>query len=135
MKYLAFLSLLLAGHADAAPCLTYSDATIQGVLSSESFAGPPNYESVAAGDKEETYFFVTLQRPACISKGSSDFDVAIEQIRKVQLVFEWQSAQPSYKSLQPFLTKNVTCTGVLFGRQTGHHHSDVLLDKAKCHAT
>lgn len=135
MKYLVLLGLVLPGIAAAEPCLKYSEATIHGVLSQESFAGPPNYESVAAGDKEETYLFVTLRTPACVSKGRSEFDVAVEKTDKIQLVFDWQSAATSHKELQQFLAKKVTCTGSLFGRHTGHHRTQVLLASAKCHAT
>lgn len=35
--------------------------------------------------------------------------------------------QPT-ETLQKYLNKQVTVSGTLFGAQTGHHHTDILLD-------
>ena len=104
-------------------------------LTSETFPGPPNYQSAAAGDQLETYFFVTLARPVCVSEGSSELEPAIERVQTIQLIFDSKTARDSHRQLWPSLNRGIACSGVLLGRHTGHHHSEVMLIDAKCHDT
>jgi hypothetical protein len=133
MRALAsLLLLLLASQALAAECLGYSPIELRGVLRSETFPGPPNYESVATGDKAETYFFVVPAEPLCVRQGdTSGLEPAATGVRRVQLIFFDLSA---YDKLRPFLGKEVRCTGKLIGAHTGHHHSEVLLTNSECNA-
>lgn len=135
MKAIAALLFVTCGAASASPCLDYRETTLRGTLSSETFAGPPDYESIASGDSAETYFFITLLAPVCVSAGSSDLEPAIQSLQRIQLIFESDAAQKSYDSLRPHLGELIECRGVLLGSHTGHHHSEVMLDHAKCHAT
>ena len=134
MRYLALLAMLFMGSSHAAPCLDYREIEIRGVLTSKTFPGPPNYESVSAGDQKETCFFVGLAKPVCVSNGGAALEPAGQRIRKIQLVFGWETAQDAYDQLRPSLGRRVSCKGVLLGSHTGHHHSDVMLTEAKCHA-
>jgi len=133
MKGLAVLLLLLVtSQALAGECLGYSPVELSGILSSETFPGPPNYESVATGDKSETYFFVVPVSPLCVRQGdASGLEPAAAGVRGVQLIFFDLSA---YDKLRPFLGKKVRCTGNLIGAHTGHHHSEVLLTNSECDA-
>ena len=126
---------VLSGVAQAETCADYHQIHLRGILSSQTFPGPPNYTSVSSGDAEETYFFINLAQPVCVSKGQSPLEPAIDHIDNIQLIFDWRSARDSYEALRPYLQKSVECTGVLLGRHTGHHHSEVMLTDAKCHAT
>lgn len=133
MKYLALLAMLLVGSTHAA-CLDYREIEIHGVLVAATLPGPPNYESIEAGDERETYFFVKLSKPTCVTKGIGALEPSVQKIQKIQLIFDLQAAQDSYDQLRPSLRKRVSCKGVLLGMHTGHHHSDVVLSEAKCHA-
>ena len=127
------LTLAFATPGYGAECLNYNKIQVRGMLSSQTFPGPPNYETASSGDLEETYFFITLVRPMCVAKGKSELEPTVERIESIQLIFDWQTAQSSYKSLRPYLGKTVECSGVLLGQHTAHHHSEVMLTQATCH--
>lgn len=119
--------------AHATSCLEYSvPVALHGKLSRHSFPEQPNYESVAKGDAEASYFFITPLSPLCVAKGTAvdGSEPKIEATKFVQLVFE--NADESYSRLRPYLGKDVVCDGYLFAATTGHHHSPVLLWKVKC---
>lgn len=131
----AYLALLFLTSQSYAACLNYQPVEIAGALSRETFPGPPNYESVASGDAEETYFFVTLASPECVVQGdNSGLEPAAESVTTIQLVFNWTSAANDYQLLKPYLGSQVICRGTLLGQHTGHHHTPILLTDAKCHA-
>jgi hypothetical protein len=124
--------LLVASQALAGECLGYASVELRGVLRSEAFPGPPNYESVTAGDKAETYFFVVPAAPLCVRQDHTfGLEPAAAGVRRIQLIFFDLSA---YDKLRPFLGKEVRCTGKLIGAHTGHHHSEVLLTNSECNA-
>jgi hypothetical protein len=58
------------GRQTADGCINLSESsahvTVEGRLTLQLFPGPPNYESIAAGDSEERTFIVELPRSACI---------------------------------------------------------------------
>lgn len=130
MKKLAFLILLSQG-CFAGQCITYTNTEISGTLYRQTFAGPPNYESVAAGDIAETYFLLKLAKPTCVSGGrpENDFEENYAAVSNVLLALTGPSA---FESLRPLLGKVITCTGSLFSAHTGHHHTEVLLSEASC---
>jgi len=130
------VALVLIGTASgiAAPCLTYSgEVKLEGTLSRHTFAEQPNYESIERGDAKATYFFVSLREPVCVAEGKNDdgLEPAEPRVDRVQLVFT-DSATESYSSLGPLLGKTVWCRGSLYHSISGHHHSPVLLEDAKC---
>lgn len=88
----AALLALAAGGAHAAPgtetCLPYApaEATISGTLGAETYAGPPNYDSIEHGDLPQTAFFLALDKPVCVSGGGDSGNPAaperhVEKIR------------------------------------------------------
>jgi hypothetical protein len=123
--------LLAPALALASGCASYTEAELTGKLVSDTFAGPPNYESIEAGDAKETYFFLSLSPPICVAKGQSDsaLEPAQDGVVSVQLVLNGKS---TYESLRPFLGKTITCRGSLFASHTGHHHAPVLMWEASC---
>lgn len=112
---------LVAGGAQAA-CLSYTGATtVSGVVKLETFPGPPNYESVAAGDAAERVPLLRLDQPACVSAGDVEAgEVPQVEVYEIQLVL-----RPGFVDLDG---KRVAATGQVFPATTGHHHSTVLLD-------
>jgi hypothetical protein len=124
------LTLGLLGVASEPPaCLPPDPATVtlSGVLERQTSPGPPNYDSIAAGDAPETYFVLHLDQPVCLS------DLPDNPASLIQLVFNSSSAQ-SYESLRPWLGQPMTCNGKLFWWQTGHHHTPILLTVTSCSA-
>lgn len=70
------------------PCLPYApaEATVSGTLGAETYAGPPNYDSIERGDLPQTAFFLALDKPVCVSGGGDPASAAapernVEKIR------------------------------------------------------
>ena len=63
----AVLCFLFAAGTSANECQNYQNAQLVGTLQQQTFAGPPNYESIAAGDKAERYFLLKLSAPICVN--------------------------------------------------------------------
>ncbi len=133
MPTLVFLALLITGvllrPQQAAPCLRYGsgEVTIQGELSRRTFPGPPNYESVAAGDSAETAILVTLASPVCVtpdSASASPDDVFENDVHEIQLAV---AADSVWRQLGQVRGQRVAVTGTLFHAISGHHHTRVLL--------
>jgi hypothetical protein len=93
---------------------------LKGTIRRHTFAGPPNYESVAKGDLAETVWLLHLTQPICVS-ASSDWEKETG-ISKVQLVFANSSQYD-----KAFLNRKVDVTGTLYRQHTGHHHTKVLI--------
>lgn len=130
MRLFLFLTLISA-VANAEQCVSYKNTEITGTLYKDTFAGPPNYESIADGDKPETYFLVKLVKPVCVDggAGADELEGNFTDIKNIQLVLNGES---TYDSLRTSLGKPVKCTGNLFSAHTGHHHTEVLLSEVKC---
>ena len=126
---MTFLLLFLLIKLDAAPvaqtCVSYEpDAvSVTGTIKRHTFAGPPNYESVAKGDQPERIWVLHLTRPICVS-ASGDREEE-KNVSDLQLVFP--GAQDDYRRYKPLVNRRVTVKGKLFHQHTGHHHTTVLL--------
>jgi hypothetical protein len=130
MKRFLFAALAsLCLQEAAATCLEYVESQVVGSLVTRTFPGPPNYESITAGDRLESFFFVLLAKPICLSKGKSSLEPALEEVREVQLLLANDKVRVA---LQPFLGSEVSCTGTPLGAHTGHHHAQLLLENAEC---
>ena len=109
-------------------CLHYEPAgvSLKGRVVHEIFPGPPNYQSIRKGDRKEEIWVLTLEQPVCVdaSEDKSDFDVARQGIRRVQLVFSDGSQFEKYKDI---LSGEVVAIGSLYGAHAGHHHTEVLM--------
>lgn len=132
----AALLLLASAHgANAvASCYPYEpkSVTLSGVLIRKTFPGRPNYANLAKGDEPETYFLLRLSKPVCtVAPAGNGIDGPVSSVAQMQLVF-LHGAATSYKELQPYIGKEVRCTGKLFSAETGHHHTPVLMTVKKC---
>ena len=116
-------------------CLSYEPTVVKiaGTLTRKTFPGPPNYESVRRGDRAETYWFVELHAPVCVTEDKADPDLNPSQDRvgKIQLVLD----PDAYKTYKGLVDGEVVATGSLFGAHTGHHHTPVLLTTKFIEAT
>lgn len=124
------LSLLLCAPAVAGAdeCLVDGEsATLTGKVWRETFPGPPNYESIEAGDKPETHWILTTDQPYCgeaISFESGDTYRIPGELTRFQLVLDGDQ----YEDNQSLVFNNATVTGSLFAGHTGHHHTSMLID-------
>lgn len=125
---MSLLLLILLITTEPAPvaqaCLTYEPDTVslKGTIKRRTFAGPPNYESVAKGDQPERMWVLHLARPICVS-ASGDRNEE-KNVSRIQLVF---AGAEDYRRYRSFVNRRATVSGSLFHAQTGHHYTRVLL--------
>lgn len=112
--------------ASAAACLDVRDQAqlvFSGRLTQSVFPGPPNYESIDAGDKAETAFLLGLTQPICAS--GDEFLSPDERISTVHVYSEDAQTAAELKRLTD---QEVRVTGVeAFGSNTGHHRARLVV--------
>jgi hypothetical protein len=125
---LAALLLVLGLEAPGvAECHGWSPASVSlsGKLVSETFPGPPNYESVAQGDQPETYWILLLEKPVCVDGvddlGQGHLEARVERI---QLVLTPELQKKHHASVGSL----VEVTGMFMAAVSGHHQTKVLLE-------
>jgi hypothetical protein len=125
MRALLVLAVLLLAAPAHADCLSYAGRVeLDGMLVRRVYPGPPNYESVARGDRAETAWLLRLSRPACVAADARDpggINLAVEDLREVQLVLTPEQLRRARAG------QRVALSGALFGAHTGHHRTPVLL--------
>jgi hypothetical protein len=106
-------------------CVNYEPdtVTLRGRIVRRTFAGPPNYESIARGDEREQVWLLHLAKPICVSPGTDSPKET--SVSDVQLVFT--EGRPQYDRYRPLVGQQVIASGTLFHAITGHHHTKVLL--------
>jgi len=117
---------LMVARTAAEPCIQYEPTEVQleGRVVRETFPGPPNHESVEAGDTPEVVWILTLDRPVCVDASRTDEENPKEaDVTRVQLVLEpWQ-----YDKYKAFVGHQAWVQGTLFHATTGHHHEAILM--------
>ena len=121
-------SLIFIAQPACAECLKYEPApvTLNGVIRIRVDFGPPNYGEDPKTDSREPHLYLHLDKAVCVD-ADGDQDAAnnvklMEMVYFVKLPFrhEW-------------LGKHVSITGTLFGWQTAHHHTPVLITPTETH--
>jgi hypothetical protein len=110
----------------AAACLSYEPdvVSVYGIIREKDFPGPPNYESIARGDRRETSWILTLDKTVCVTgKGGDALDEQEANVSEMQLVLD----SAGYAKYRGLLMKPVAVRGTLFHAHTGHHRTRVLL--------
>jgi hypothetical protein len=109
----------------ASDCLKYepSESVVSGVIKSEVFPGPPEYEGIQKGDKPETYWILHLDAPICVDQTDpkNDIDVPESNVLSLQLVIT------DYDKYRSLLGKHVKVKGRLMHQITIHHRTIVLI--------
>jgi hypothetical protein len=127
MTLLLLLILLTSSEPSslAQKCVAYEPDTVSlaGTIKRRTFAGAPNYESVARGDQPEQVWVLRLARPICVSASGDQEEE--KNVSDLQLVFT--DAEKEYPRYRSFVGRRVTVNGTLFHAHTGHHHTSVLL--------
>jgi len=116
---MTFVLLLLLTMSQDQKCVSYEpdQVVLTGTIRRHTFPGPPNFESIAKGDRPETYWLLHLEQPICVS-ASSQWE-AEAGVSDVQLIIT--------KYDKTLVGRKVVATGTLFQAHTGHHHTPVLL--------
>lgn len=128
IRPLLLLTFFISSFAMAKNQLVYFEpkyVELNGVIRTLQFAGPPNYESIKNGDKDETGPYLILNHPIdaqLIPKLQNDIDVPEKNVKLLQLVVENNDDWPKIKE-----GNYVRIIGTLFHAHTGHHHTRVLL--------
>jgi len=122
MRLLFILLPLISTTAFACPSGGGAEITINGVVSIETHPGPPNYESVESGDRAESNWFVTLEKPMCFSPDQDYMDSGVT-INKLQLLLYKMKGKINMKE-----GKKYTFTGTTVPSHTGHHRTKVMLE-------
>ena len=134
MKIFPLALLFFCLPAQARECISYSEKTsLSGTLTEQTFAGPPNYQSIAGGDRKESYLFIALSQPICVAPGTDPKEQnerGASNVKIVQLLFPYTDR--SAVLLRRQLGKHVSCAGEIWPQQTGHHHSRILFTEAAC---
>jgi hypothetical protein len=123
-----FISILCKGSDQKQNKTLFYEAAsveIKGRLSVKTFPGPPNYESIKAGDKAESCNYLTLSEPidvtSDLSKPRDYRDDTEKNLILIQLIVFDDNLNPV---IRKFIKSKevVTLRGSLTHRLTGHHH-------------
>lgn len=105
-----------------------SVSVITGTVTTESFYGPPGFGEHPKTDSKEEVYILTVEKPINVISKETDenaTNTTKENVSKIQLIMPDNNDASGYKN------KTVRLTGTFFGPQTGHHHTDVLMDVQK----
>src|SRR5262249_7685267 len=103
-----------------------------GTIVSESYPGPPHFESLSRGDRPEKFWFLLLQQAGCIAPDPRDPDMnpGEKKITKIQLVFPGVDDPGDLAigaTIQKLTGRPPRVSGTLFGAQRPNEHTAVLL--------
>jgi hypothetical protein len=101
------------------------EVEVSGLLYEEIYPGPPEYTSVAMGDRPERAVFLTLNEPINveIKKGEEvdSFNESEKGVRELQVVFS--DSMPTAHQMK----KEIALSGTLYHAHTAHHQRRVLM--------
>jgi hypothetical protein len=128
LKILTSLVLLATASPLYAACLQYEPAkvTLVGVVRTRVDFGPPNYGENPKTDSKEKHLYLHLDKAVCV-----DADGDREAAKNVKLMEMVYFVKLPFR--HEWLDKHVSVTGTLFGWQTAHHHTPVLITPMETH--
>jgi hypothetical protein len=128
MRTLFLLVLIISVPIASRSQCVYSETTtvsLNGTIYAKDFPGPPNFESIRAGDERMRYWIFRLDKPICVEGDSFDND-RVSNVRRLQLVFMDGSFYQRYRRYVRE-HRRFKVTGSLFHRNTGHHVTEILI--------
>ena len=128
IRSMFLLALIIsAPMAARSQCLESEPApvTLTGTIYAKNFPGPPNFDSIRAGDERMQYWIFRLDKPICVEGDSFDNTRAFN-VRDLQLVFPDRSFYTQYRRYVRE-HRRFKVTGSLFHQQTGHHVTKILI--------
>jgi hypothetical protein len=115
-------------------CLDYqpSQVVLRGKLARQVFPGRPNFADLRKGDEPEDSLILHLTKPICVNDNTLvDMTADAESnVQEVQLVV---ANNDDWKKASPLAGREITVSGSLFHRVTGHHHTAVLITVRNVH--
>lgn len=112
---LAVILSAASGSASvAADCLYYGDVSLSGRLVQQTYAGPPDFESVTRGDKPLVIWVLQLDPSVCIVLPGSSYTSSHGE-REIQLVLgeEPYARTDRYAEYRHLLGKRIDVSGRL----------------------
>jgi hypothetical protein len=70
LGFVLALTILLAKSSLASRCIGYGSVTLEGILVRQTYAGPPDFESVTQGDAPVIIWVLQLNESMCVESGS-----------------------------------------------------------------
>lgn len=111
-----FLLLIAASWSGpvAAYCLYYGDVSLTGRLVQQTYAGPPDFESVTKGDAPLVIWILQLDTGVCITSDSASYPNVYNE-REIQLVLgnDQYARTAPYVEYRYLLGKKISVTGTL----------------------
>jgi hypothetical protein len=93
--------------ADEYSCLQYGPIRLVGTLVRQTYAGPPDYESVTKGDEPRVIWVLQLDRRVCVSSN-------VRYPREpTQMEIELALPADQYAQYRPLLGQKIIATGEL----------------------
>ena len=134
IKFIGFTVFLYVGSIWGKPekVFAFDPKTVElaGVIETQTFPGPPNYESIKGGDEIENGWYLKLLEPVTVVADNPQTGLGEEtqsNIKILQMAIDYSKIPE--KTLP--IGKKVKVKGKLFSRLTGHHHSRVLINVAE----
>src|SRR5689334_20472365 len=124
----AVIVFVLTASPAFAACLKYEPAkvTLEGVIRVRVDFGPPNYGENPKTDSKEPHLYLHLDKTVCV-----DADGDQEAAKDVKLMEMVYFVKSPFRD--EWLGKHVSVSGTLFGWQTAHHHTPVLITPTETH--
>ena len=126
----ALVIALLATGAPAArgdSCYHYAPAPVEltGRLIQRTLPGPPNYQSIARGDRPELVDLLILDAPICTI---ADYKGVSTDAFQGQDTIQVRRAEATWRDVRRLTGQRVTVTGGLAEWALGKDHTPVLID-------
>ena len=107
--------------------MAYEPAVVEltGTIETQTFPGPPNWESIAHGDEIERGWYLRLDQSIDVVPRADSNSANIEHEGRVRIVQVAVGNDNIWKELSA--GRRCKLRGTLFHRLTGHHHARVLI--------
>ena len=116
----ASFSVASAAHAADYACLEYGPIRLVGTLVRQTYAGPPDYESISKGDQPQVIWLLQLDERVCV-EASSRYPREPTQI-EVELAL----TTDQYRQYRHLLGRKIVATGELIHGGANYQKSLVL---------
>jgi hypothetical protein len=135
-----FVTLLTTGAPAPAPglkdsCYRYAPATVEltGRLIQRTLPGPPNYQSIARGDRPQVVDLLILDAPIC-TVADDHRDSPNSDAFQGQDTVQVRRAETTWRDVRRLTGQHVTVTGTLAEWALGKDHTPVLIDPTEVRA-
>lgn len=106
-----------------------SVSTIEGILITRMYYGPPGYGENPDTDAQEHPFILQLDDPIQVIAQEGDINNSDRsEVTEIQVV---PMNQEDIELVNQYIDKRIIIQGTLFLAHTGHHHTDVLMQVEK----